>query len=143
VNWAADRGVDLAPYIKGHFPKQRIGRKTEDQSHLDPAFRSDWTNQGLHDYCWYTALDEFQTALTRLVDTFGKNTQPRAAIICAELPWWKCHRSMIADVLAFRGVPVFHLMPRADQVRYEKHDAGERILRYPEAVRRAWLDAPI
>jgi len=33
-----------------------------------------------------------------------------AALMCAEALPWRCHRSLIADALAARGVPVEHII---------------------------------
>ena len=30
--------------------------------------------------------------------------------MCAEAPWWRCHRALIADALKSRGVEVLHIM---------------------------------
>ena len=30
--------------------------------------------------------------------------------MCAEILWWRCHRRMIADVLASLGARVIHIM---------------------------------
>ena len=43
--------------------------------------------------------------LEQMVSEYG-NT----AIMCAEAVWWKCHRRLIADHLANRGVEVWHIM---------------------------------
>ena len=38
--------------------------------------------------------------------------------MCAETPWWRCHRRLIAELLAARGHDVFHILgPR----RVERH----------------------
>jgi uncharacterized protein (DUF488 family) len=38
----------------------------------------------------------------------------RTAVMCAELLWWRCHRSLLADHLtAVRGVEVVHLEDEA------------------------------
>ena len=34
---------------------------------------------------------------------------PRAAMMCAEAVWWKCHRQLIADALVAGGVEVRHI----------------------------------
>lgn len=141
--WAERRGVKLSAYLRGFFPKQRIG--------VTPAAGtgSGWTNQGLHDYCWYTALNEFQDALAAVRAEYGGRDDVRAALVCSELLWWKCHRSMIADVLTYGGLPVFNLTPapplkrgpQAGQarVRCTPHDsATDRIRRYPAEVLAAW-----
>jgi uncharacterized protein (DUF488 family) len=33
----------------------------------------------------------------------------RTAVMCAEILWWRCHRRMIADVLASLGAQVIHI----------------------------------
>ena len=30
--------------------------------------------------------------------------------MCAETPWWRCHRRLIAELLAARGHEVLHLL---------------------------------
>jgi uncharacterized protein (DUF488 family) len=42
----------------------------------------------------------------------------RLAVMCAETLWWRCHRSLMADALACRGVDVVHLI---DVGRREPH----------------------
>ncbi len=34
----------------------------------------------------------------------------RTAVMCAEAVPWRCHRSLIADALAVRGIKVEHIM---------------------------------
>ena len=34
----------------------------------------------------------------------------RTAVMCAEAPWWRCHRSLISDDFKARGWQVIHLM---------------------------------
>lgn len=94
-----------------------------------------WTNVGLRDYAWFTSLPEFNTGLDRLIAMFGRDDQPTAALMCAEAVWWRCHRSMIADVLVARGVEVRHLPQWKDHLDCGVYD---RIGRYPEAVRACW-----
>jgi len=35
---------------------------------------------------------------------------PAACFMCAETPWWRCHRRLIAEQLAARGHEVLHLL---------------------------------
>src|SRR5882762_10429141 len=37
--------------------------------------------------------------------------QKRAAYMCSEGLWWRCHRRIISDYLAIRGWNVEHIMP--------------------------------
>jgi uncharacterized protein (DUF488 family) len=47
---------------------------------------------------------EFQEALAREL------ARPVPCFMCAETPWWKCHRRLIAELLTARGVAVTHLL---------------------------------
>lgn len=52
---------------------------------------------------WQGALDE-------------ELAQPAPCFMCAETPWWRCHRRFIAELLAARGQEVVHVMaPGATQ----------------------------
>jgi uncharacterized protein (DUF488 family) len=31
--------------------------------------------------------------------------------MCAEALWWRCHRGLIADVLRWLGLEVWHILP--------------------------------
>jgi uncharacterized protein (DUF488 family) len=33
----------------------------------------------------------------------------RVALLCAELHWWRCHRSLLADALVASGAEVIHI----------------------------------
>ena len=64
----------------------------------DPGFRG---------YADYMATDAFEAGLSELLRLAEDR---RVAIMCAEALPWKCHRSMIADVLVARGIEVQHIM---------------------------------
>jgi uncharacterized protein (DUF488 family) len=38
--------------------------------------------------------------------------------MCAEAPWWRCHRALIADLLRSRGVEVVHILDERNTVRH-------------------------
>lgn len=40
----------------------------------------------------------------------GMGHKATCAIMCAEAPWWRCHRRIIADHLIAAGESVFHIM---------------------------------
>jgi uncharacterized protein (DUF488 family) len=51
--------------------------------------------------------DEFQDALAALI---RMSHRKRVAIMCAEAVPWRCHRSLVADALSVRGVPVVEIL---------------------------------
>jgi len=50
---------------------------------------------------------EFNSALNDLIAMAEKE---RLAIMCAEAVPWRCHRSLIADALLARGIPVQEIL---------------------------------
>lgn len=66
-----------------------------------------WRNLSFRGYADYMQTDEFVENL----DFLQKLDQEQpVAIMCAESVPWRCHRSLIADALLVRGVPVHHIM---------------------------------
>lgn len=127
-------GVDVPTYAKGKFPKQRIG-KDKPGCGCGPLFgdKPSWTNQGLWDYQFFMTLPEFKDGLTRLMLFDGPDDH--CAIMCCELLWWKCHRSMIADALAFFQMEAQHLQPKATP---HFKALGNRLERYHPDVLATW-----
>ena len=69
-----------------------------------PAFRpTAWRNASFRGFADYMQTPEFAEAVAQLVD-IGQRKQ--TAIMCAEAVPWRCHRSLVADALTARGVPV-------------------------------------
>jgi len=141
-------GVDLDAYSKGVLPKQRIGMDRPAPRHTDTIVQApSWTNQGLYDYSWYTTTREFLGELDQVVEKYAQPNSPKAVLMCCEGWWYKCHRSMIADVLLSRhDVGVLHLKSRRPTRpttdRYYRHRAvvGDRLERYEQAIREQWRD---
>ena len=47
--------------------------------------------------------------------------------MCCECQWWRCHRSMIADYLAFRKIDCQHIMPHVRQKNKVKFVDGYKL----------------
>lgn len=67
-----------------------------------------WRVAGFRGYADHMATDEFRSAVAQL-EELGRRR--RTAFMCAEGPWWRCHRQLIADALLARGWEVRHVMP--------------------------------
>lgn len=70
-----------------------------------------WRNAGFRGYADYMQTDAFREALESLIE-LGR--QSRTAIMCAEAVPWRCHRSLVADALGVRGVPVIEILSAND-----------------------------
>lgn len=66
-----------------------------------------WRNDSFRGYADYMQTPEFARGLERLL-ALGR--ERRTAIMCAEAVPWRCHRSLVADALAVRGVPVVEIL---------------------------------
>jgi uncharacterized protein (DUF488 family) len=66
-----------------------------------------WQNASFRGYADYMQTPEFERSLEELIELSATHT---TAIMCAESLPWRCHRSMIADALTARGIPVHHIM---------------------------------
>ena len=80
---------------------------------------------GFRSYAARMGTEDWQAALAREL------AQPDPCFMCAETPWWRCHRRLIAELLAARGHEVLHLL---GPHRFEPHrpwdeaEVRERIL---------------
>jgi uncharacterized protein (DUF488 family) len=66
-----------------------------------------WRNTSFRGYADYMQTPEFEVGLDTLM-TAGER-EP-IVIMCAEAMPWRCHRSLIADALSVRGIPVEHIL---------------------------------
>lgn len=136
ADYLLQRGVDVRAYASGKFPKHHIAKGS--QSTLFPQ----WTNQGLYDYSWYTAQPDFLQTLGYIIKMARHKD---LVLMCAEAQWWRCHRSMISDVLLYAGVDSYHVMPRfhTDGTCIAKLDThskivGNRLDRYDAEIKEKW-----
>jgi uncharacterized protein (DUF488 family) len=65
-----------------------------------------WRNDSFRGYADYMETEEFQTALSTLVELSKKQT---VAIMCAEGNPFRCHRMLVADALTVRDIKVIHV----------------------------------
>lgn len=66
-----------------------------------------WQNRSFHNYADHALSEEFREALEELR---VQGQEHRAAVMCAEAVWWRCHRRIIADHLLARVDAVHHIM---------------------------------
>jgi uncharacterized protein (DUF488 family) len=75
-----------------------------------PAFRS---------YAARMSDPAWQAALARSLEA------ERPCFMCAETPWWRCHRRLIAELLTARGYEVVHLIGPAKRSPHRLYDESE------------------
>ena len=65
-----------------------------------------WRNASFRGYADHMASEEFARGMDELLALAAGR---RTAIMCAEAPWWRCHRRLVSDVLVFLGWRVVHI----------------------------------
>jgi uncharacterized protein (DUF488 family) len=74
-----------------------------------------WNNPGFRGYADHMETAEFKKGIEALLELAKKT---RTAVMCAEAVWWRCHRSLISDLLKAEGVRVIHII---DEKKSEEH----------------------
>ena len=67
-----------------------------------------WEVEAFRGYADHMASAEFARGLERLEELARARL---VAVMCAEAPWWRCHRRLVSDALLVRGWEVEHLAP--------------------------------
>lgn len=72
--------------------------------HARPDSRNTgWRNRSFRGYADYMQTAPFRNSLNRCIE---RATREQIVLMCAEAVPWRCHRSLIADALLARGIPV-------------------------------------
>jgi uncharacterized protein (DUF488 family) len=93
------------------------------------------TSPGFRAYADYMATEEFREGVNELLSAARKS---RTAYMCAEALYWRCHRRLLSDYLAFQGIEVLHIMGPKNLVAHKLSkeamvtDDGEIV--YPAAA---------
>jgi uncharacterized protein (DUF488 family) len=66
-----------------------------------------WRNTSFRGYADYMQTPEFELTLDELIRLANPE---QIALMCAEAVPWRCHRSLIADALLFRGIRTKDIM---------------------------------
>src|SRR5690348_12424824 len=74
------------------------------------SINTGWRNASFRGYADYMQTEDFARAVSRLLQLCAAQ---RCAVMCAEAVPWRCHRSLLADALVARGVPVEHILSTA------------------------------
>jgi uncharacterized protein (DUF488 family) len=91
--------------------KELGGRRKVDPNSKNTA----WRHEAFRGYADYMETEAFQKGIEELEALASKKA---TAYMCSEAVWWRCHRSMISDVLKLRGWKVLHIM---SETKAEEH----------------------
>ena len=106
--------------IEYHSFRDLGGRRTPRPDSPNTA----WRNAGFRGYADYMETAAFRAGIERLMELAARK---RTAVMCAEVLWWRCHRSMISDYLKAAGVLVTHILGPA-KTELHPYTAAARIV---------------
>jgi len=106
--------------------------------HAKPdSINQGWRTASFRGFADYMQTPEFEAGLERAMKL--AKTKP-CALMCAEAVPWRCHRSMVADALAVRRLPVEHIISgvgtQTHKITPFARVRGKRITYPDETVRR-------
>ena len=78
-----------------------------------------WRVEGFRAYADYMETPAFDAAIGELIRLAQEKP---TAYMCAERLWWQCHRRLLSDALAVRGLDVVHIL---DAAKTEPHHLTE------------------
>lgn len=78
---------------------------------LPDSVNDAWRNEAFRGYADHIATEEFAGGLFELM-MVGQGMH--TAIMCSEAVWWRCHRSLISDVLRSLGFRVLHIVDKSE-----------------------------
>jgi uncharacterized protein (DUF488 family) len=70
-----------------------------------------WEHSAFRSYADYALTASFETGFRRLLEIAETK---RAATMCAEAVWWRCHRRIVSDYLLARGHKVLHIVSETE-----------------------------
>src|SRR5258708_36146466 len=106
------------------------------------SLNTGWRNLSFRGFADYMQTPEFEAGIATLIRLAGKRP---TAIMCAEAVPWRCHRSLVADALAVRGIAVQHIQTTGKTSPHQLTSfacvSGTAIV-YQEPVQQLRLDGP-
>lgn len=98
---------------------ERLGGRRKATRAVEESPNRAWQVEAFRNYADAMTTAEFRAGVEEL-EALGRAAP--TAFLCAEKPWWKCHRRILADALVVRGWTVVHLV---DPGRREIHELSE------------------
>jgi uncharacterized protein (DUF488 family) len=100
-----------------HFPE--LGGR---RSRVPGSPNGGWEVAAFQGYADHMASEEFARGLERLEAWAAEHA---VAVMCAEAPWWRCHRRLLSDALVIRGHEVRHILDAREAAPHELTDFAQ------------------
>ncbi|UJF15998.1 DUF488 domain-containing protein [Jeotgalibaca sp. MA1X17-3] len=107
--WIPENGIQ---YI--HMPS--LGGRRKKNHDIDESLVDGWRNNSFQNYAAYSLTKEYEEALHELV---ALEKDKRVCYMCSESVPWRCHRLIISNNLALKGLTVHHIMTEKKTIPHE------------------------
>lgn len=105
--------------IKYHWLEALGGRRSKEKNANSQNLGL--RNESFRNYADYMQTTEFQAAIEHLLEIAQTK---RTAYMCAEGPFWQCHRRLVSDFLLMKGIEVQHIMPSGELTPHKLTEGG-------------------
>ena len=102
---------------------EALGGRRRSKKAAPPSPNLGLRNESFRNYADYMLTEEFHLAAGKLLEIAAHK---RAAMMCAEAVYWRCHRRLVSDFLLANNVTVQHIFPNGE-VQPHKLTEGARV----------------
>ena len=107
--WVPESGM-----VYLHMPS--LGGRRKKNHEIDEQLVNGWRNKSFQNYAAYSLTKEYEKAISELTHIQRKK---RVCYMCSESVPWRCHRLIISNTLAFKGLTVRHIMTEKKTILHE------------------------
>lgn len=107
--WLPENGIS---YL--HMPT--LGGRRKKNHDIEESLVDGWRNTSFQNYAAYSLTEEYESALHELV---ALEKDKRVCYMCSESVPWRCHRLIISNNLALKGLTVHHIMTEKKTILHE------------------------
>ncbi|MER2226918.1 MAG: DUF488 domain-containing protein [Carnobacterium sp.] len=107
--WVPDHGIH---YL--HMPE--LGGRRKKNREIEESLIDGWRNASFRNYAAYSLTEDYEKGISDLMAIEGKE---RVCYMCSESVPWRCHRLIVSNTLALKGVTVHHIMTEKKTILHE------------------------
>ena len=107
--WVPENGIEYM-----HMPS--LGGRRKKNHDIDESLVDGWRNTSFQNYAAYSLTKEYEEALGELISL---EKEKRVCYMCSESVPWRCHRLIISNNLALKGLTVHHIMTEKKTILHE------------------------
>ena len=107
--WLPENSIDYH-----HMPT--LGGRRKKNHEIDESLVNGWNSTSFQNYAAYSLTKEYDEAIDHLL---AFQMDKRVCYMCSESVPWRCHRLIISNTLALKGLNVHHIMTEKKTILHE------------------------